>query len=97
MASECAVLGVPSIYAAETGRGYTNEQESRYGLVRNLRQLEWPRLDELIDELLDAPAEHYANASKALLEDTIDVAAFVAECIETFPAPLRAYQAQGLQ
>jgi len=27
MASEAAVLGVPAVYAAETGRSYTDEQE----------------------------------------------------------------------
>jgi predicted glycosyltransferase len=95
MASECAVLGIPAIYAAETGRGYTNEQETRYGLVRNLRQLDWPRLDEMIDELLNTPVDRFAKAHRALLDDTTDVASFVADCIETFPAPLEAYQASG--
>jgi predicted glycosyltransferase len=35
MASECAVLGVPSFYISPVGRGYTDEQEKRYGLVFN--------------------------------------------------------------
>jgi predicted glycosyltransferase len=29
MASECAVLGVPAIFIATTGRGYTTEQEQK--------------------------------------------------------------------
>ena len=92
MASECAVLGVPSIYAAETGRGYTNEQERRYGLVRNLKELSWDRLNTIIDELLSKPVEYWQEKRTDLLNDTIDVAAFVTECIETFPKPLEAYQ-----
>ncbi len=92
MASESAVLGVPAVYAAKTGRGYTNEQERRYGLVRNLRQLHWPQLSELIDELLNSSVESYIDANQQLLRETIDVAAFVAKCIETFPEPLSAFQ-----
>ncbi|MFC1748185.1 DUF354 domain-containing protein [Pseudomonadota bacterium] len=93
MASECAVLGVPSIYAAETGRGYTNEQEKRYGLVRNLDKLSWDKLEPLIDELLANPAKYWQKKRTELLDNTIDVAQFVTECITTFPKPLEAYQA----
>ena len=35
MASESAVLGTPSIYLDDNGRGYTDEQEKLYGLVFN--------------------------------------------------------------
>ncbi|NJM14792.1 MAG: DUF354 domain-containing protein [Bacteroidales bacterium] len=35
MASECAVLGVPSIFLDNDGRGYTNEQQKEFGLVHN--------------------------------------------------------------
>ena len=92
MASECAVLGVPAIYAAETGRGYTNEQEHRYGLVRNAFQFQWEQLEPMIDDMLANPLAHWQEARNKLLGDTVDVAAFVTECIETFPAPLLAYQ-----
>jgi uncharacterized protein len=91
MASECAVLGVPAIYAAETGRGYTTEQEARYGLVRNLRELDWMQLQSMIADLLSRPREYWQARRQDLLTDTIDVAAYVADCIETFPAPLVAY------
>lgn len=93
MASECAVLGVPAIYAAETGRGYTTEQEQRFDLVKNLHQIDWPKLEALIDERLAKPEQHWQQARKKLLDETIDVAAFVQECITTFPKPLQNYQA----
>jgi len=35
MASEAACLGTPAIYVDDKGRGYTDEQEKRYGLVFN--------------------------------------------------------------
>jgi predicted glycosyltransferase len=94
MASECAVLGVPAIYAAQTGRGYTNEQEARYRLVKNIREPGWPKLEQALDELLDTTQDTWRHARDKLLADTIDVSVFVADCVETFPAPLYAYQAQ---
>ena len=93
IASEAAVLGVPAIYAASTGRGYTDEQEERYGLVRNLRHLSLEAISGAIAAILTQPPEQWAQARAALLADTLDVAAFVADCIERFPAPLREYQA----
>jgi len=92
IASEAAVLGVPAIYAASTGRGYTNEQEARYGLVKNVRELSLAAIGPAIDVFLAKPPAHWQEARAALLGDTLDVAAFVTDCIERFPAPLREYQ-----
>ncbi|VAX09306.1 hypothetical protein MNBD_GAMMA26-2 [hydrothermal vent metagenome] len=93
MSSECAVLGVPAIYAAETGRGYTTEQEQKFGLVKNLHTIEWSLLEATIDEQLAQPASHWPQARQQLLDETIDVARFVTQCITTFPEPLQHYQA----
>ena len=93
MASECAVLGVPALYAAETGRGYTTEQEQKFGLVKNLHTINWSQLEASIDALLAHAPEHWQQAQQKLLSETIDVAQFVSECITTFPAPLKHYQA----
>ncbi len=93
MASECAVLGVPAIYAAETGRGYTTEQEQKFGLVKNLHTIEWSRLEAAIDELLAQPASHWQQARQQLLDETIDVTQLVTQCITNHPAPLQHYQA----
>jgi len=82
MASESAVLGVPAIYAAKTGRGYTDEEESRYGLVTNIRKLEWDGLRTAIERMLGEPHEHWRRQRAQLLAETIDVAAFVADTIE---------------
>ena len=82
MASESAVLGVPAIYAAKTGRGYTDEQESRYGLVTNIRRLEWGLLRAAIEQMLGKSNEYWLQRRAQLLADTIDVAAYVADTIE---------------
>ena len=92
MASESAVLGVPAIYAAETGRGYTDEQERRYGNVRNVKELRWATLEPILQEILRHPHSHWQSMRQRMLEETCDVAAFVTECIEGFPVPLREYQ-----
>jgi predicted glycosyltransferase len=81
MASESAVLGVPAIYAANTGRGYTDEQESKYRLVRNLRDFDWDALKNAIDEMLLPSEESWRAKRESLVADTIDVAPFVVDSI----------------
>ncbi len=85
MASECAVLGVPAIYAATTGRGYTNEQETRYGLVTNIRVITLDAIKTAVDNVLAQPASTWPLRHQKLLADTIDVAEYTARCIEQFP------------
>ena len=87
MASESAILGVPAIYAAHTGRGYTNEQESRYALVKNLRRFEPKTLLQAIDDILAVPQTSWLERKATLLDDTIDVAAYAAELIESRGSP----------
>jgi len=82
MASECAVLGVPAVYAANTGRGYTDEQETRYGLVHNARKLDPATLDAAVSWLLAYSADMAAQRRQKMLGDTCDVAAFAASAIE---------------
>jgi len=95
MASECAVLGIPAVYAAETGRGYTDEQEQKYGLVKNIRELNWTNMKLATDWLLGMNKRKTIAARENLLEDTIDVAKFIVDCIEMFPEPLNKFQ-QGI-
>jgi predicted glycosyltransferase len=92
MASEAAVLGVPAIYAAHTGRGYTDEQEARYGLVKNVRTLDWLLVKAALDEMLHHSESHWQAARTRLLKDTIDVAEYVADAIQTFPNVMHEYQ-----
>lgn len=95
MASECAVMGVPAIYAAETGRGYTTEQEERYGLVRNISSVRYELIDAAIDDMLALDADTVSSRHAQLVDETIDVARFVAESIIGFPDVLLRYQHAG--
>lgn len=81
MASEAAVLGVPAVYAAHSPRGYSNEQESRYGLVRNVRKLDPESIRSACAWLLARTRGDCEAARARLLEETIDVAGFVAETV----------------
>ncbi len=81
MASECAVLGVPAVYAANSRRGYTDEQEARYGLVHNVRSLDPALLDAACDWLLSQSAEAMRRRRERLLSESVDVAGFVAETV----------------
>lgn len=82
MASECAVLGTPAIYAANTGRGYTDEQESVYGLVKNIRRLTMDAMQEGLKWIQAINPTQVAQARQQLLDDTIDVARYVANRIQ---------------
>lgn len=85
MASECAVLGVPAIYAATTGRGYTDEQENLYGIVRNVRTLDWPTLETEVDKLLAYDSKHWVAAREKMLSQMTDVARHIVEILEGYP------------
>ena len=80
-------MGVPAIYAAETGRGYTDEQEKRYGLVKNLRKLESEALKKLITTFLNLPKEQLQQAHQELLNSTINVADYVVEHVLNYDTP----------
>ncbi|UCH92632.1 MAG: DUF354 domain-containing protein [Candidatus Aminicenantes bacterium] len=88
MASEGAVLGIPSVFIDKKGRGYTDELEQKYGLVFNFS-------DHLTDqersiargvELLKTQnKETWQKKRAGLLADSIDVTAFMTRIIEKYP------------
>ena len=89
MASECAVLGTHAIYCDFAGRGYTDEEEVKYGLVYNFK------LDEdSIRSSLEKAVELFGDNNlkslgkkkrEKLLDDKIDVTAFMVWFIENYP------------
>lgn len=81
MASESVVLGVPAIYAAETGRGYCNEQEARYQFLYNVRDISSASIIGAINRLRDIPARELADRKHALLADMVDVSEHVVSII----------------
>ncbi len=89
MASECAVLGTPAIYLDNDGRGYTREEEERYGLVFNFKETpaEQARSLDKAEELLRTPnrPEEWQRRRSRLLADSIDVTAFMTWFLNEYP------------
>lgn len=84
MASESGMLGVPAIYFDGKGRGYTDEQEKRYGLVHNFRTS-----DGLLEKALELASTdnlkiRYADRHKRLLQEKCDPTIFLVQFIEKF-------------
>jgi uncharacterized protein len=85
MASESAVLGVPAVYISPLGRGYTDDQERRYGLVHNYTdgrfRSDWV---EGVRKLLehDLLAARARAARERLLSEKIDVTAWMLNFFE---------------
>ena len=85
MASESAVLGVPAFFISETGRGYTDEQQARYGLVYNFKASRAREALDTLDTLLQNPnLQTEAREKQArLLNDKVDTTAWIIERLDT--------------
>jgi uncharacterized protein len=84
MASEAAVLGTPAFFISDTGRGYTDEEEKRYGLVFNFKRHETPRILDTLDRLLDQSDMRASFHEKraTLLKDKVDTTAWLLDYID---------------
>ena len=88
MAMESGVLGTPSIYINSLERSYCQDLE-QYNLVYN-----FTKTDSLLDkikELLDGevPRSYYREKRKDLLNNKIDVTAFMVWFVENYPNSLK--------
>jgi predicted glycosyltransferase len=84
MSSEAAVLGVPAVFIATTGRGYTDDQQRRYGLVRHFTADQYERAVAEIEQLCAEPAREFGPAARQrLLQDKIDVTAWMIDYFES--------------
>jgi predicted glycosyltransferase len=84
MSSEAAVLGVPAVFIATTGRGYTDDEERRYGLVRHFTEDQFDLATSAIDKAFaESPREMGQLARQRLLEDKIDVTRWMVEYFES--------------
>jgi predicted glycosyltransferase len=85
MASEAAVLGVPAIYVSPLGRGYTDDEERRYGLVQNFTGSRFHAdIAAAARTLADDPelTNKARTARTRLLEQKIDVTAWMLDFFE---------------
>ncbi len=92
MASESAVLGTPAIYLDNQGRGYTDEEEKKYGLVFNYSESHAHQEESLQKalQLLTTPnlRAEWQQKRQKMLAETIDVTAFMTWLIDTYPHSL---------
>lgn len=82
MASESAVLGTPFVYLDVVGRGYTDEQEERYGLGFNFRPWQVNESIEKAREILSGnfkDTDRFKEDHARMLGEKIDVTEFIVE------------------
>jgi predicted glycosyltransferase len=76
---------------ATTGRGYTDDQERRYGLTYTFRDRRTAQRDALakaIEILSDVDSKaRWARKREQMLADTIDLTEYVVTLIESYGRP----------
>ncbi|NND64745.1 MAG: DUF354 domain-containing protein [Gammaproteobacteria bacterium] len=90
MASEAAMLGVPAMYIAKSGRGYTNELEKDFGLVANFTDQQSTDAIELTKNWLakgDALDSEWRVKQQKMLTDKIDVTDYIYETVLSHVQP----------
>lgn len=81
MASEAAILGVPSIYVSNTQRGYLNELEEKYELAYTISDSK-VALDKAISLLKKVELkEEWQLKRKKMLKEKVDVVDFIVDMI----------------
>lgn len=82
MASEAAILGVPSIYVSNTRRGYLDELEEKYDLVYTLEDKD-KALEKAVSILQDKDAlKKWQCKRNKMLNEKIDTVAFMVDAVE---------------
>jgi len=93
MASECAVLGTPAIFLDNDGRGYTDEEENKYGLVFNFTESledQQKSIQKGIDLLsIDNIKKEWQKRRDKMLSEKIDANAFIIWFIENYPRSVK--------
>ena len=94
MASESAVLGVPALFISDTGRGYTYEEEQKYGLVFNFKRNETAGIEAKISELLALPdlREEFRRRRQRLLDEKVDTTGWMIDFVDRFLAERGAHR-----
>jgi hypothetical protein len=91
MASEAACMGIPAVFISDTGRGYTTEQDRQYGLIRHYRLDQWDAARACVETWAgqDLHAQ-WQSKRRRMLQDKIDVTAWLVDLVEQYPASIRA-------
>ncbi len=86
MASESACLGIPAIFISNTGRGYTTEEDKKYGLIKHYRLNQW---DEIVKTLRlwasSSLKDEWQKKRWDMLKDKIEVTDWLVDLVENYP------------
>lgn len=87
MASEAACLGTHAVFVSKSGRGVNQEQEKRYGLVRNFNggreQEALAYLARLAEQTADNLKRGALQNRSTMLRETVDVTQFLIDFAES--------------
>ncbi len=93
MAAEAGVLGVPYVrYSDFVGKlGYLNELESKYGLGLGFKPFQHKEMLKAVKNLIVDPerSKEWAKKRSKMLNDKIDVTAFMVWFIKNYPESVR--------
>ncbi len=86
MASEAACLGIPAVFISNTGRGYTTEQDRKYGLIKHYTLDQWESIVATVEKWA-AEDNHgkWQRLRRRMLKDKIEVTDWLVELIENYP------------
>ena len=92
MASECAMLGTPSIYVNSIKCATCDEQEYKFGLLYNFRNINGVMKKAL--EILSSnnSLDYYIKKRNILIKNNIDVTKFMVWFVENYPSSVKLHQ-----
>ena len=86
MASEAACLGIPAVFISNTGRGYTTEQDQRYGLIKHFQLNKWEEIITTVEKWASKNLyEEWQSKREKMLSDKIDVTNWLVDLVENYP------------
>jgi predicted glycosyltransferase len=89
MASESACLGIPAIFISNTGRGYTTEQDRKYGLIKHYRLNEWKEIIKTVEAWAEQDLkDEWQDRRRRMLEEKMEVTPWMIELVENYPASI---------
>lgn len=90
MASEAACLGIPAVFISNTGRGYTTEQDKKYGLIKHYRLNQW---QEIVDRLKRWGSQDLTDEWQKkrwnMLRDKMDVTSWLVDLVQDYPESIQ--------
>lgn len=92
MASEAAILGIPAVFISDTGRGYTTEQDKKYGLIKHYQRQQWSEIIATLKEWAGRQdiAAQWQEKRWNMLRDKIEVTDWLVDQVEQYPDSIQA-------